>query len=98
MENVSNLVDTYSPMFNEHLKDKIVNSLDRCFPPFGIANNSTPCAAKAEAVVLRVVITDTFEILDILVAFDVLEDNLDIKVDSHNIMYVIISNAKRDSK
>ena len=72
--------------------------LDRCFPPFGISNDSTPCSAKAEAVVLRVVITDTFEILDILVAFDVLEDNLDIKVDSHNIIYVIISDAKRDPK
>ena len=98
METISNLVDTYSPMCNEHLKKKIVNLLYRCFPPFGISNDSTPCSAKADAVILRVVITDTFELPDILVAFNVLEDNLDIKVDSNNIMYVIISDAKRDPK
>ena len=95
---ICNLSDTYAPMLHHHLMEEIVILLEKCYPQFGTVNDGTPCFAKAEAVALRVVSIDTFEIHDMLVSFDLLEGKLGATQHSHNILSGIISKAKRDPK
>ena len=72
--------------------------LDRYFPQFGNVYDDTPSFAKAEAVALRVVSSDTFEIFDILISFSLLQGTLDAKRHSNNILSAIVSEGGRDPK
>ena len=96
--NISDLEDTYAPMSYNHLKVSIVKLIDSCYPQFGTVNDGIPCFAKAEAVVLRVVIIDVFKIYDVLIGFDLLQGELDATAHSQKFLSSIITEAKRDSK
>ena len=85
-------------MLYDHLKEDIIRLIYRYYPQFGAVNDGTSCFAKAEAVVLRVVTIDTFDIHDMLVAFDLLQGKLCATAHSHNIIPAIISEAKRNPK